>query len=154
MATDAADLPDAAATCITGSDLLEPVGQLVGLVLDGLPLVPQKANHVAHHRRQGVVCVLENICHGSLQLGRLLTKDHATLQKKRAYLVDGRSAPRDQPVTDPMHRLQIKLIVGLDRDKAHVLTVDRLGNGFGVNEVVLVRLTNGFTNCAGISLTS
>ncbi len=39
-----------------------------------------------------------------------------------------------------MQGLQIQLIVCLDRNKAHVLTVNRLGNGFRVQEVVLVRL--------------
>jgi len=30
------------------------------------------------------------------------------------------------------------LIIGLDRDEAHVLALDGLGNGFRINEVVLV----------------
>ena len=64
--SDAWDLADAAATRIAGGDLFESVGQLVDLLFDGLPLVLQHTYQVAHHRRQRVLCVLENICHGCL----------------------------------------------------------------------------------------
>src|ERR1700733_7167130 len=39
-----------------------------------------------------------------------------------------------------MDRLQIELVVGLDRNEPHVLSTDRFRDGFGINEVVLVRL--------------
>jgi hypothetical protein len=97
-------------------------------------------DHVAHHRCQRVVCVLENVGQPRLQLGRLLREDDAALQKKRAYLVDYRSAPRDEPVTNTVHRLKVELIVSLDRDEAHVLALDGFGDGFRVDEVVLVGL--------------
>lgn len=38
--SDAGDLPDTAATGVARSDLFEPVGQLVDLLLDGLRLIP------------------------------------------------------------------------------------------------------------------
>ena len=38
-----------------------------------------------------------------------------------------------------MQRLEIKLIIRFDRNKAHVPAIDRLGNRFGIKEVVLVR---------------
>ncbi len=37
-----------------------------------------------------------------------------------------------------MDRLQVQLVIGLDRHKTHVLAFDSLGDGFGINEVVLV----------------
>ncbi len=43
-----------------------------------------------------------------------------------------------------MQRFQIELVIGLDRHKAHVLPRDRLGDSFGVEKVVLVRLEKGF----------
>src|ERR1700688_120604 len=39
-----------------------------------------------------------------------------------------------------MQRLQIELVICLDRHKSDVLALDRLGDSFGINEVVLVRL--------------
>jgi hypothetical protein len=39
-----------------------------------------------------------------------------------------------------MDRLQVQLIIRLNRDEAHVLAFDRFGNRFGIDEVVLVRL--------------
>ncbi len=55
---DAGDLLDTAATRVAGSNLFEPIGQLFDLLLDGLPLIPEDTDHVAHHRCQRVVRVL------------------------------------------------------------------------------------------------
>jgi hypothetical protein len=87
-----------------------------------------------------VVCVLENISHRSLQSGWLLCEDHTALQQERSYLVDDRCAPGNKPVTNPVDRLQVKLVIRLDRDETHVLALDSLGNSLRVNEVVLVGL--------------
>jgi hypothetical protein len=42
-----------------------------------------------------------------------------------------------------VQRLQVELVVGLDRNKAHVLAVHRLSDGLGIQKVVLVRLHKG-----------
>ncbi len=42
-----------------------------------------------------------------------------------------------------MDRLQVQLVVGFDRNKAHVLAFNRLSDGLGIHEVVLVRLHKG-----------
>jgi len=55
-------------------------------------------------------------------------------------LVDDGSAPGDQPIPNTMDRLQVQLVVGLDRDKPHVLTFDGFSDSLGINEVVLVGL--------------
>ena len=39
-----------------------------------------------------------------------------------------------------MHRLQVELVIRLDRDEAHVLTFDGFGDGFCIHEVILVGL--------------
>ena|ERR1700674_2489134 len=39
-----------------------------------------------------------------------------------------------------MESLQVELIVGLDRNEAHILPIDSFGDRFSINEVVLVRL--------------
>ena len=137
---DAWDLPSATATCVARSNLLKPVGQFIDLLFDCLPLVPQNADHVAHHSCQRVLCVLQNISHRGLQLRRLLRKHHAAFKQKRPYLVDDRRAPGDQPITNPLHRLQVEQVIRLDRDKAHVLALGRFGNRFCIDEVVLVGL--------------
>jgi hypothetical protein len=51
-------------------------------------------------------------------------------------------------------RLQVKLVVRLDGNKAHVLAFDGFGDRFRIDEVVLVRLPKSFTNFAAISRTS
>src|SRR4030088_943686 len=53
-----------------------------------------------------------------------------------------------------MQGLQVKLVVRLDRNEAHVLPVDSFGDRFRIEEVVLLDFTKGFTNWAGISFTS
>ena len=42
-----------------------------------------------------------------------------------------------------MNGLQLELILCLDRDKTHVLAFHSFGDGFGIDEVVLVRLHEG-----------
>jgi len=48
-----------------------------------------------------------------------------------------------EPVAYAMERLKIKLVLGLDGNKAHVLSCHRLGDRFRIEEVVLVRLQVG-----------
>jgi hypothetical protein len=42
------------------------------------------------------------------------------------------------PDADAMHGLHIQLLLGLDLHKPHILFRDRFGDGFGIDEVVLV----------------
>jgi hypothetical protein len=58
-------------------------------------------------------------------------------------LVDHRRASGDQAITDPVVALQVQLIIGLNRDKPHVLPLDCLGDRLRVDKVVLVRLYKG-----------
>src|ERR1039458_2636498 len=57
--------------------------------------------------------------------------------------------PQEHPVpSDPLRKrlldtLQVQLIIGLDRDKTHVLPLDGLRDRLCVDEVVLVRLHEG-----------
>ena len=59
---------------------------------------------------------------------------------------------RDQPITNPVDRLKVQLVIGLDRNKAHVLPLDSLGNGLGIDEVVLVGLYEGLHELRGNQL--
>ena len=67
-------------------------------------------------------------------------------RRNARQLVDHRRTTRDQPVLKTMDRLQIQLVIGLDRDKAHVPALDGLSDRLRVDDVVLVRLHEGFTN--------
>jgi hypothetical protein len=51
-----------------------------------------------------------------------------------------RRCTRHQAIADPVQCLKVKLVVGLDRYEAHVLAGHGFGNGFGIAEIVLVRL--------------
>jgi len=73
-------------------------------------------------------------------LKRVLGEHHATLQQKGSQLVDHRSPASDQPVAHVMHRLQVELAVRLDRNKPHVLAVDRFCDRLGIQKIVLVGL--------------
>jgi hypothetical protein len=80
------------------------------------------------------------------QLGWTLGEDHTTFKQEGPQLVDDCSATRDQPIPHTMDRLQIELIIRLNRDESHVLSIDGLGDGFGIEESFLFDFTNGFTN--------
>ena len=86
------------------------------------------------------VRVLQDLRHRLLQLERSLGEDHATLQQEGPQLVDHRRAASDEPIAYAMHRLQVQLVLGLDRHEAHVLPVHRFGDRLSIQEVVLVRL--------------
>jgi hypothetical protein len=46
----------------------------------------------------------------------------------------------DKAITHTMHHLKVELIVCLDRNEPHVLSVHRFGDGFRIQKAVLVRL--------------
>jgi hypothetical protein len=64
----------------------------------------------------------------------------AALQQHSAHLVDHRGAAHNPPLAHPVQRLQVELVVGLDRHKAHRRAGYSLGTRFGIDVVVLVRL--------------
>jgi hypothetical protein len=45
-----------------------------------------------------------------------------------------------------VYRLQIELIIRLDRHETHVLSIHGLGDRLGIKESFLFDFTNGFTN--------
>ena len=74
------------------------------------------------------------------QMDRLSRKGDAAFQQESANLVDQRGATPHEPIPNPVHCLPVELLLRLELRKAHVL----LGHGFGIQEVVLVRLPIGF----------
>src|SRR6201987_5778746 len=69
-----------------------------------------------------------------------LAHGDATLEQHSANLVDHRGAAHHPPFADSVQRLQVQLIVALDRHKAHRGTGYRFGDGFGIDVVILVGL--------------
>src|ERR1700747_1696212 len=69
-----------------------------------------------------------------------LADGDATLQQQSANLVDHCGASHNPPLAHSVQRLQVELVIGLDRHKAHRRTGYSFGNGFGIDVVVLVRL--------------
>ena len=64
----------------------------------------------------------------------------AAFQLESADLVDQRRATLHQSVAHPVHGLPIELLLRFDLHKTHVLLGHGFGDGFGIDEVVLVRL--------------
>jgi hypothetical protein len=110
------------------------------LLLDHLPLFPEQFEKVAHLRRQIVLRVFQNLRHRHTQLGWRLRKHHTSFEQEGTQLVDHCSTSCDQPVAHAMDRLQVQLIIRLDRNEAHVLAFDRFSNRFRIDKVVLIRL--------------
>ena len=69
-----------------------------------------------------------------------LADGDTALQQQAANLVDHRGAAHHPPLAHPVQRLQVQLVIGLDRNKPHRGPGYSLGTRFGVNVVVLVRL--------------
>jgi hypothetical protein len=69
-----------------------------------------------------------------------LPNGDAALQQECADLVDDASALAHQSFTHPVQRLQVELIGGLRRHELHRRPLHRLGDRFGVTEVILLAL--------------
>jgi hypothetical protein len=85
----------------------------------------------AFSRISGIAC---------FSLKGVFGEHHATLQQEGPQLVDHGRSPRDETIADTRHRLKVELVIRLDRNKPHVLSVNGLGNRFSIQEIVLVRL--------------
>ena len=62
----------------------------------------------------------------AFEVRRPLRKYHSALEQKCPKLIDHRRASADQAITDPVDTLQVQLIIGLKRDRMHVLPPDGL----------------------------
>ncbi|KMO19937.1 hypothetical protein QR78_11630 [Methylobacterium indicum] len=74
------------------------------------------------------------------QLSPPLRDDMAALQKHSADLFHQRRALAHELVTDPVQGLDVELRLGLERHEPRRWAGGRLGDGFGVAVVVLLRL--------------
>ncbi len=108
-------LPESLAGWIGRGDLFNLFVHRDDLLLQVFPLAPQQADEVTHAWCQVRICVLEDLRHRLLQLERSLGEDHATLEQEGPQLVDYGRSTGDKPVAHTMHRLEIKLVVRLDR---------------------------------------
>ena len=85
------------------------------------------------------------------------SRNQASLEQERTQLVDdvAQCVERCEAIANSMDRSQIKLIVGLDRDEAHVFALHRFGDRLCIHgSRSCWDFTNGFTNWAAISRTS
>ena len=115
------------------------------MLLNELPLIPEHVDQTSHLRRQVRLGVLQNIRHSSLETRWPLRKHHPALEQKCPKLIDHRRAPADQAIPDTVDTLQVQLIIGLDRDKTHVLPLDSLRDRASMKSF-LFDFTKGFTN--------
>ena len=70
----------------------------------------------------------------------LSCKGDAAFEQESANLVDQRGATLYQSISHAVHGLPVQLLLRFDRYKTHVLLSYGFGDGFGVEQVVLVRL--------------
>src|SRR5258708_13057240 len=69
-----------------------------------------------------------------------LTQSDSTFEQQTTNLVDDCCATHHPTLPYEMQRLQIQLVIGLDRYEAHLRPSDCLSNRLGVNVVALVSL--------------
>jgi hypothetical protein len=117
---------------------MDLVRQLIDPLVEVPPVGGQAFNDACHLGRQGIGCQ---------DAGQLCTKEavplpdgNTSLEEKCSDLIDDAGALADQPFAHPVQRLRVELLDRLGRDKLHGWTLDRLGDGLGVPEVVLLPL--------------
>src|SRR5262249_5578030 len=69
-----------------------------------------------------------------------LPQSNATFEQQSTNLVDDCRATHHPALAHPMQRLQIQLVIGLDRNKAHRRSRDSLRDRLRIEVVALVRL--------------
>jgi len=143
------DGPQPPAGCIARADRIDLVADGLDLRVQRLPLLPEMSEHAAHARRQILVGIFQNRGHLVAQVGRPFGERDAALQQESADLVDKRRPVMHQAVAHAMQRLQVELVIGLDRHETHVLARHRLRDRLGIEEVVLVRLEERFYELRG-----
>jgi hypothetical protein len=79
----------------------------------------------------------------ALELPLALRRDMPTLQQGGAELIDQSRPLADQPISRPMERLNVELILTFHVDEPHRRTGGRFGDPFSVAIVVLLRLGIG-----------
>jgi len=93
-----------------------------------------------HRQRKHVGPHRQDIAKLSAQKTLPLTSGHAAVGQKGADLIDHAGPLTHQASTYPVHGLEIELILGLGGDKLHGRSLDRLGDDFGIAEVILLSL--------------
>ena len=87
------------------------------------------------------------MCQDDRQLGaqeaHALADGDAALQHEGTDLIDDAGALRNEPLAHPMQRLKVELIGRLGGDELHRRALHRLGDRFGIVEVVLLPLRIG-----------
>src|SRR6476661_570715 len=116
------------------------MAQLLNLRLDSLPLLPEFIEQLSQQRGKIVFGVLEDPRHLASQIGTALAGSKATLEEKSPNLVDDARTTGDQAVADTVNRLQVELIGGLNGNETHRRPLHSLGDGLGIQIVVLVGL--------------
>jgi hypothetical protein len=141
--TDARNIPQSLTRCILAGYAVDLSAQRFDLFFQYFPLLPQPIDQPPHSRRQSLFGVFKQIWYLFSKVCPPLPESDAPLKQKGAQLIYDTGAARNKPVPHAMESLKIKLIVRLDRDKAHVRPLQRFSNSLGIQIVVLVRLQEG-----------
>ena len=104
------------------------------------PLRPQALDQLDQGGAERVRVVLQEPRQRLLERAPAALQRQTPLEQKAADLVDQPGAHGHQSVARPMQRLYVQLRRRLDRHKAHLRSLHRLGDCLGVGQVVLVRL--------------
>ena len=104
------------------------------------PFRPHVLDQMTHPRRQPGRLVGEDGAKAQLQNAPPPSYRDPTLQQNCPELVDQRRTAPHQPLPDAMDRPKVQLGLALQRNEPHGRSLNRLGSGFGIPMIVLVRL--------------
>src|SRR6185436_10001106 len=94
--------------------------------------------HPRHARRQHIGRRGQDAWQFGTQEALSLPHRNAALQQEGADLIDDAGALADQPLPDPVQRLQIELVRRLSRNELHGWPLHSFGDRFSIAEVILL----------------
>ncbi len=138
--TNAWDRHQASCRVIGGSDILDLSCHLCDARFQGAHILGEARQQASHGRRQIVRFIGENAWKvGFEPAGALMHRD-PVLEAESPHLADDASALGNQTITRPVQGLQVDLLRRPDFDETHRGPGHRLGDGFRIDQIVLVAL--------------
>jgi hypothetical protein len=102
-------------------------------------LLKEPAEESLAHRRELVLFGFKFGHQGSAKRLTSFGQDDAIFRQQPSHFINQRRAGSDKPFTHAMQGLNVLLMNVFNRHEAHVGTRHRLGNRFGVTQVIFVR---------------
>src|SRR3954453_22637333 len=136
--TNAGDCEQTLTSIVSFGDCFNFVTHLLDTFIDLVPFFDQLLKQVVHPSRHAFLGYNQQRGDLTPQCLPPCSRGNAAFEQECTELVDQTCSPLDQPVTYPMQRLNIQLILSLNRNEPHRWPLNCFRNRFGIGVIVLL----------------